>query len=111
MCPPRPTKPPGFTTHTPHRVLPSAVGAASAAMAVTNALVVALSCVFYMVCSAGMMIINKVVLRSLPLPMTVVMIQMATTSLCIVTTSSSLHFGSVTDVLRWATTIPNARRD
>ena len=59
-----------------------------------------------MVCSAGMMIINKVVLRSLPLPMTVVMIQMATTSLCIVTTSSSLHFGSVTDVLRWATTIP-----
>ena len=75
-------------------------------MAVTNALVVVLSCVFYMVCSAGMMIINKVVLRSLPLPMTVVMIQMATTSLFIVTTSSSLHFGSVTDVLRWATTIP-----
>ena len=59
-----------------------------------------------MVCSAGMMIINKMVLRSLPLPMTVVTIQMATTVIALVTTSSSLHFGSVRDVLRWATTIP-----
>ena len=74
--------------------------------AATNASVVALSCGFYMVCSAGMMIINKMVLRSLPLPMTVVTIQMATTVIVLITTSSTLHFGSVRDVLRWATTIP-----
>jgi len=78
------------------------VGAAGAG----NPAVVAMSCGFYMVCSAGMMIINKMVLRSLPLPMTVVTIQMATTVIALVTTSSSLHFGSMRDVLRWATTIP-----
>jgi len=78
------------------------VGAAGAG----NPAVVAMSCGFYMVCSAGMMIINKMVLRSLPLPMTVVTIHMATTVIALVTTSSSLHFGSVRDVLRWATTIP-----
>ena len=78
---------------------------ASAARA-GNPAVVVMSCGFYMACSAGMMIVNKMVLRSLPLPMTVVTIQMATTVIALVTTSSSLHFGSVRDVLRWATTIP-----
>ena len=57
------------------------VGAAGAG----NPAVVAMSCGFYMVCSAGMMIINKMVLRSLPLPMTVVTIQMATTVIALVT--------------------------
>ena len=78
---------------------------ASAARA-ANPVVVLMSCGFYMACSAGMMIVNKMVLRSLPLPMTVVTIQMATTVIALVTTSSSLHFGSVRDVMRWATTIP-----
>ena len=78
---------------------------ASAARA-ANPVVVVMSCGFYMACSAGMMIVNKMVLRSLPLPMTVVTIQMATTVIALVTTSSSLHFGSVRDVMRWATTIP-----
>jgi hypothetical protein len=75
-------------------------------MGASNPAVAAMSCGFYMVCSAGMMIINKMVLRSLPLPMTVVTIQMAATVIVLVTTSSSLHFGSVRDVVRWATTIP-----
>lgn len=65
-----------------------------------------LSCGFYMLCSAGMMIINKVVLKALPLPMTVVMIQMATTVLMLCATSTTLHFGSVRDLMRWGTTIP-----
>jgi len=40
---------------------------ASAARA-GNPAVVVMSCGFYMACSAGMMIVNKMVLRSLPLP-------------------------------------------
>lgn len=94
-----------------------------------------LSCGFYMACSAGMMIINKMVLRvrgrasskhlpialatqrhtlgsraaagqALPLPMTVVMIQMATTVIWLCVTSTTLHFGSVRDLMRWALSIP-----
>ena len=59
-----------------------------------------------MACSAGMMIINKLVLKALPLPMTVVMIQMSSTVLILCATSTTLHFGSVKDLMRWATTIP-----
>mmetsp|Transcript_45177 Transcript_45177/g.150711 ORF Transcript_45177/g.150711 Transcript_45177/m.150711 type:complete len:82 (-) Transcript_45177:965-1210(-) len=55
-----------------------------------------LSCVFFMACSAGMMIINKMVLRAVHLPITVVMIQMAFTAgiLC-VAPCAWLHFGSL----------------
>lgn len=38
--------------------------------------------------------------------MTVVMIQMATTVLWLCATSTTLHFGSVRDLMRWALTIP-----
>lgn len=75
-------------------------------MVASHALVVGLSCGFYMACSAGMMIINKMVLRALPLPMTVVMIQMATTVIWLCVTSTTLHFGSVRDLMRWALSIP-----
>lgn len=40
-----------------------------------NQLALILSCLFFMACSAGMMIVNKMVLRSIGLPITVVMIQ------------------------------------
>jgi len=46
------------------------------------------------------------VLRALPLPMTVVMIQMATTVIWLCVTSTTLHFGSVRDLMRWALSIP-----
>jgi len=64
------------------------------------------SCAFFMVCSAGMLVINKLVLRAARLPITVVMIQMAFTVLCLVIFPCGLHFGSWRDVLRWSLSIP-----
>jgi len=64
------------------------------------------SCVFFMFCSAGMLVINKLVLRAARLPITIVMIQMAFTVVCLVVFPCGLHFGSLRDVLRWALTIP-----
>ena len=59
-----------------------------------------------MVCSAGMMIFNKLVLRAARLPVTVVMIQRvhAVPALCAV--PCSLRFGSMRDVVRWALSVP-----
>jgi len=59
-----------------------------------------------MLCSAGMMIVNKLVLRVLPLPFTVIMIQMGFTVVALCFAPCLLHFGSRRDVLRWACTIP-----
>ncbi len=70
-----------------------------------NAALVA-SCGFFMVCSAGMLVFNKLVLRRVGLPITVVMLQMAFTVLCLVVVPCGLHFGSMHDVLRWSLTIP-----
>ena len=65
------------------------------------------SCAFFMVCSAGMLVINKLVLRRfVGLPITIVMVQMAFTALCLVVTPCGVHFGSARDVLRWSMTIP-----
>ena len=65
------------------------------------------SCAFFMVCSAGMLVINKLVLRRfVGLPITIVMVQMAFTALCLVMMSGALHFGSLRDAMRWALTIP-----
>ena len=65
------------------------------------------SCTFFMICSAGMLVVNKLVLRRFTgLPITVVMIQMAFTAVCLVVTPCGLHFGSARDVLRWSLTIP-----
>ena len=60
---------------------------------VAHATALLLSCGFFMVCSAGMMIFNKLVLRAARLPVTVVMIQMAFTVL-------ALCAASVPDVVR-----------
>ena len=65
------------------------------------------ACTFFMICSAGMMVFNKLVLRQIPgIPITIVMIQMAFTVLCVVATPSNVHFGSISDVMRWSLTIP-----
>ena len=53
-----------------------------------------LSCAFFMVCSAGMLVFNKLVLRRISLPITVVMIQMASTVLLLVVMPCGVHFGS-----------------
>lgn len=72
----------------------------------TSRAALVLSCLFFMACSAGMMIANKMVLREIGMPITVVMIQMAFTVLFICATPCSLHFGSIRDVLRWGCTVP-----
>lgn len=94
-----------------------------------HALALCMSCGFFMTCSAGMMIINKMVrtpakhatstcfdrvvclphrqvLRAVNLPMTLVMIQMAFTVLVLCATPCGLHFGSFKHVLRWSLTVP-----
>ena len=59
-----------------------------------------------MVCSAGMLVFNKMVLRAARLPITIVMIQMAFTVLVLCVVPCGLHFGSMRDVLRWSLSIP-----
>ena len=73
---------------------------------VAHATALVLSCGFFMVCSAGMMIFNKLVLRAARLPVTVVMIQMAFTVLALCAVPCSLRFGSMRDVVRWALSVP-----
>jgi len=64
------------------------------------------SCIFFMVCSAGMMVFNKMVLRVARLPITMVMIQMAFTVVVLCIAPCGLHFGSLRDVMRWSLSIP-----
>ena len=65
------------------------------------------ACVFFMICSAGMLVFNKLVLRRIRgIPITIVMIQMAFTVMCIVAMPWNVHFGCLRDVLRWSLTIP-----
>lgn len=73
----RPTSPEsaGFTT------APLAGGRAMAATASYQVALI-LSCLMYMACSAGMMIVNKMALKMVGLPITVVMIQVHTSYAC-----------------------------
>ena len=65
------------------------------------------ACTAFMLCSAGMLVINKLVLRRfIGIPITIVMVQMAFTTICLIVTPCGLHFGSYRDVLRWSLTIP-----
>lgn len=72
----------------------------------SHRLALVLSCGFFMACSAGMMICNKLVLQAFGLPITVVMAQMAFTVLALCVAPCGLHFGSARDVLRWALSVP-----
>lgn len=78
-----------------------------ASMAHQLQLVVAVTA--YMAASAGMMVINKLVLRSSHLPITVVIIQMLFTVVVLFAAPGmrrAIHFGSVRDSWRWARAVP-----
>uniref|UniRef100_A0A7S3AC99 Sugar phosphate transporter domain-containing protein n=1 Tax=Haptolina ericina TaxID=156174 RepID=A0A7S3AC99_9EUKA len=65
--------------------------------------------VAYMAASAGMMVINKLVLRGCSLPIAICTIQMSFTVLVLLSVPSmrsAIHFGSWNDALRWGRTVP-----
>ena len=62
--------------------------------------------IFYMVCSAGMSVFNKLAVRALPLPITLVCIQMTFTLISVILQRKSIHIGSMHDALRWGLTVP-----
>ena len=58
------------------------------------------SCSFYLVSSAGMSVFNKLAILALPLPITLVMVQMVFTCASIGASWRSVHIGSRRDALR-----------
>jgi hypothetical protein len=62
--------------------------------------------VFYMICSAGMSVFNKLAVRAMPLPITLVLVQMSFTLMSITAQRKAIHIGSLRDALRWGLTIP-----
>ena len=64
------------------------------------------ACVFYMLCSAGMSVFNKLAVRAMPLPITLVVVQMTFTLLSLAGNRSAIHIGSMRDALRWGLTVP-----
>lgn len=64
------------------------------------------SCSFYLVSSAGMSVFNKLAILALPLPITLVMVQMVFTCASIGASWRSVHIGSRRDALRWGLTVP-----
>jgi len=64
-------------------------------------------CVAYMISSAGMSVFNKLAVQALPLPVTLVVLQMLFTVIFLTACNrKTLHYGSRRDVLRWGCTIP-----
>ena len=61
---------------------------------------------FYMLCSAGMSVFNKLAVRAMPLPITLVVIQMGFTLVSVSVQRKSVHIGSFSDALRWGLTVP-----
>ena len=66
----------------------------------------AFACAFYTLSSAGMSVFNKVAIMALPLPITLVMVQMLFTVATICANWRSVHIGSRRDALRWGCTVP-----
>eukprot|EP00310_Coccolithus_braarudii_P014522 CAMPEP_0183337796 /NCGR_PEP_ID=MMETSP0164_2-20130417/5315_1 /TAXON_ID=221442 /ORGANISM="Coccolithus pelagicus ssp braarudi, Strain PLY182g" /LENGTH=408 /DNA_ID=CAMNT_0025507543 /DNA_START=83 /DNA_END=1311 /DNA_ORIENTATION=- len=64
------------------------------------------SCGFYLCSSAGMSIFNKLAITALPLPTTLVMIQMSFTVCTTLVGWRAVHIGSMRDALRWGCTVP-----
>lgn len=61
----------------------------------------------WMVCSVGMVVFNKLAVSAFPLECSLVAAQMAFTALIMATVCwSSIHVGSVRDVLRWCMVVP-----
>eukprot|EP00927_Polykrikos_kofoidii_P055048 TRINITY_DN49365_c0_g1_i1.p1 TRINITY_DN49365_c0_g1~~TRINITY_DN49365_c0_g1_i1.p1 ORF type:complete len:347 (+),score=48.80 TRINITY_DN49365_c0_g1_i1:112-1152(+) len=70
-------------------------------------LCVALATGFWMICSIGMLVFNKLAIHAFPRPCLLVALQMAFSALVmLVFCWSSLRFGSVWDVVRWSSVIP-----
>ena len=69
---------------------------------------VVLACTAFMLCSAGMMIGNKLALKAMPLPLTLVAIQTAFTTIALLACAPccTLHYGSRHDAWRWARSVP-----
>ena len=65
-----------------------------------------LSCSFYLVSSAGMSVFNKLAVNALPLPITLVIIQMAFTVGVLALSWKTVRVGSWRDALRWGLTVP-----
>jgi solute carrier family 35 protein len=59
-----------------------------------------------MLVSAGMSIFNKLAVVHLPLPLTIVTIQMSFTVMTLLLRPSSLRWGNSDDIKRWAFTVP-----
>jgi len=66
----------------------------------------ALTCAFYTLSSAGMSVFNKMAVMALPLPITLVMVQMVFTVATICANWRSVQIGSRRDALRWGCTVP-----
>jgi hypothetical protein len=64
------------------------------------------SAAFYLASSAGMSILNKLAVTALPLPVTLVVIQMAFTTATTLCGWRLIHIGSLRDALRWGCTVP-----
>jgi solute carrier family 35 protein len=66
-----------------------------------------LSCGLFMCCSAGMMIVNKIVTKAFKMEMTIVLIQMGfTIAVLVILFHWTLRFGNRNDVLRWSLIVP-----
>jgi len=64
------------------------------------------ACCSYLVSSAGMSIFNKLAITALPLPITLVLIQMVFTVATTLAGWRAVHIGSRLDALRWGCTVP-----
>ena len=64
------------------------------------------ACGIYMVSSAGMSVFNKLAVKELPLPITLVVVQMIFTIGSVATQRKSVHIGSMRDAMRWGLTVP-----
>ena len=62
--------------------------------------------IFYMLCSAGMSVFNKLAVRAFPLPITLVVVQMMFTLVTLLLKRKSIHIGSMRDAMRWGLTVP-----
>jgi hypothetical protein len=64
------------------------------------------ACGSYLASSAGMSIFNKLAITALPLPITLVLIQMVFTVATTLAGWRAVHIGSRRDALRWGCTVP-----
>jgi drug/metabolite transporter (DMT)-like permease len=64
------------------------------------------SIVGYMLASAGMSVFNKLAVQAMPLPITLVAVQMAFTVATVLANPAAVRIGSRRDAVRWGGTVP-----